>query len=246
MCRWSVGLKLHSGLFVIGCPFAGDSTIIWCYFIPLSRPNRNIYNRTGEKRSKLDLQYRKLADSLERDSIMERIQLIDEDKMIVLEIGGFLEEYELKHLYGIEDIETCIHELKQLKKKFEQVHVKLRRVLEEEHEELYKDYDYDVKKIGDWIKEARIEIRGKEKRIEVGSKEEENEKKAREKEVVKKLKVKLKAEGKYVGMRVERCLSNIAEENAEFIEDIERNISEVKYLMEARSELYSKNRIRIW
>ena len=41
-------------------------------------------------------------------------------------------------------------------------------------------------------------------------------------------------------MRVERCLSNIAEENAEFIEDIERNISEVKYLMEAHSELYSR------
>ena len=173
----------------------------------MSRPNRNIskfdykvYNRTGEKRSKLDLQYRKLADSLERDSIMERIQLIAEDKTIVLEIGGFLEEYELKHLYGIEDIEKYIHELKQLKKKFEQVHVKLRRVLEEEHEELYKDYDYDVKKIGDWIKEARIEIskRKREKDREVGSKEEEeNEKKAREKEeVVKKLKVKLKAEGK--------------------------------------------------
>ena len=41
-------------------------------------------------------------------------------------------------------------------------------------------------------------------------------------------------------MRVERCLSNIAEENAEFIEDIERNISEVKYLTEVHSELYSR------
>ena len=92
---------------------------------------------------------------------MERIQLVDEDKMIVLEIGGFLEEYELDDLYGIEDIEKCISELKQLKKRFEQLHVKLRRVLEEEHEELYKDYDYDVKKIGDRIKEARREKRKK-------------------------------------------------------------------------------------
>ena len=68
-----------------------------------------------------------------------------------------------------------------MKKKFEQVHVKLRRVLEEEHEELYKDYDYDVKKIGVWIKEARIEIskRKREKDREVGSKEEEENGKKR-------------------------------------------------------------------
>ena len=121
----------------------------------MSRPNRNIsrfdykaYHTTGEKSSTLDVQYRKLADSLDKDSIMEHIQLVDEDKIIVLELGGFLEEDELDDLYGIEDIEKCISELKQLKKRFEQLQVKLRRVLGEEHEESYKDYDDDVKK--DW------------------------------------------------------------------------------------------------
>ena len=124
----------------------------------ISRFDYNKYHQTGQKSSKLDEQYKKLADSLDKDSIMERTQLVDEDHAIVLEVEVFLEEYELEDLYGIEDIEKCISELKQLKKRFEEVHVKLRRILGEEHERLYQDYDNDVKKIIDWIKEARKEI----------------------------------------------------------------------------------------
>ena len=45
-----------------------------------------------------------------------------------------------------------------MKKKFDEVHVRLRRVLGEEYDDLYKNYDYDVKKIADLIKEARREI----------------------------------------------------------------------------------------
>ena len=115
----------------------------------MNRPSRKIsrfdykgYHRTGVKNSKLDAQYKKLADSLDKDSVMERTRLVDEENIIVREIEGFLEEYDLEDLYSIEDIEKCIEEFKQLKKRFEEVHVKLRRILGEEHERSYKDYDY--------------------------------------------------------------------------------------------------------
>ena len=81
---------------------------------------------------------------------------------------------------------------------------------------------------------------------------EEKEEKAREKEemarnkkeekddLARKIKDKIKTDDKYFDTRVKQCLSNLADENAEFIEDIEKNISEVKYLMEVHSEIYSR------
>ena len=110
------------------------------------------------------------------------------------------------------------------------MHVNLGGVLGEEYEELYRNYDDDVKKITDWIKDARREISSRKIKHERVEKE----------EMARKERKDIKAEEKYFSIRVEQCLSTLAGENAVFIEDIEKNISEVKHLMEIHTELYSK------
>ena len=141
----------------------------------MSKPYRNtstidykVFHQTGRKVAKLDAQYTKLAERLDKDINMDRNQLVDENNMIVIEIKDFLEEYELDDLYGTDNIEKCILELKDIKRKFESVHVKLRRILDDEYNELYGNYDGDVRKMLKWIKDARkgISRRKREKDVE--------------------------------------------------------------------------------
>ena len=142
------------------------------------RLDYKVFHETGKKVAKLDAQYMKLAEKLDKDTIMERTQLVDENNMIVIEVEDFLEEYELDDLYGTEDTEKCILELKDLKKRFDGVHIKLKRVLGNEYKALYESYDNDVKKIVEWIKEAGREISNRKREQD----EEREEKLAREKE----------------------------------------------------------------
>ena len=170
----------------------------------ISRVDYKVFHQIGQKGSKHDAQYKKLAKSLDKDSIMGKTQLVDGNSMIVLEIKGFMEEYELEELYGIVDVEKCISELKQLKKRLEDMHVNLRRVLGEEYEELYRNYDDDVKMITDWIKDARIEMSSRKIKHEREEKEEMARKEGEEKEeMARKERKDIKAEEKYFGIRVE-------------------------------------------
>ena len=219
------------------------------------RLDYKVFHQTGKKVTKLDAQYMKLAEKLDKDTIMERTQLVDENNMIVIEVEDFLEEYELDDLYGTEDIEKCILELKDLKKRFQGVHIKLKRVLGNEYKALYESYDNDVKKIVEWIKEARREISNRKREQD----EEREEKLAREKEekarkeeelarkemkemenAAMKERAKLKVEEKYFKIRVEEYLKNLDGEDSEFITDIEKNITELKYLIEIHSEMYAR------
>ena len=183
-----------------------------------------VFHQTGKKVAKLDAQYMRLANRLDKDTVMERNQLVDENEMISIEIEDFFQEYNLEEIYDVEDIEKCILELKALKKKYEGVHVKLRRVLDEEYDESYKDYDSVVKKMVEWIKEARKEIsrRKKEKdekqeielvrqnEILARKENEEREKRNLErKELAIKEQVKVKAEEKYFKIRLEQFLRMI-------------------------------------
>ena len=99
---------------------------------------------------------------------METNQLADEDSIIGLIIVGIMEEYDLNDLYRIDDIEKSIIELKQLKKRFVDIHVKLKIVLGiNEHARIYENYNHDVRKMADQVKEARRELseRKKNKRM---------------------------------------------------------------------------------
>ena len=133
-----------------------------------------------------------------------------------------MEEYELDELYGTEEFEKCIFEVKQLKKRFEQVHVKLKRVLEDnEHDRLYENYENDVKRMTDWIKGARREVSKRKKEEFVEKEREENEDKAGEKEeltrnvivekeeLARKQREEVKVEEKYFKLRVDQYLYNL-------------------------------------
>ena len=152
--------------------YCGDSIRLIVLCCSMRRSSRNtpridykIFHQTGQKVSTIEAEYNRLAEWLDKDSIMEKNQLVDDDNVISLEIVGFMEEYELDDLYGVEDIEKCILELKQSKKRFEEVHVKLKRVLEDaEHDILYENYDDDVRRMTDWVKDARKEISKRKKR----------------------------------------------------------------------------------
>ena len=77
--------------------------------------------------AKLDAEYNRLADRLNKDLIMEENQLIDSERKLKLKISGFIKENELDEL-KIGEIEVCVCEIKQLKRKFENIHVDLERV----------------------------------------------------------------------------------------------------------------------
>ena len=76
-----------------------------------------------------------------------------------------MEEYELDELYETGEIEKCIFELKQLQKRFEEVHVKSKRVLDDnEHDGSKENYENDVKRMTDRIKGVRREDKGRKTR----------------------------------------------------------------------------------
>ena len=68
--------------------------------------------------------------------------------------------------------------------------------------------------------------------------EREEEEKAREKkEISRKLREEVKVEEKYFKLRVDQYLSNLADKSAKFVGDIEKNITEIKCLIETHGEL---------
>ena len=88
--------------------------------------------------AKLDAEYNRLADRLNKDLIMEENQLIDSERKLKLEISGFIEENELDELEIGEEV--CVFEIKQLKRTFENIHVDLERVLEDNvHDTMYEN-----------------------------------------------------------------------------------------------------------
>ena len=94
-----------------------------------------VYNQSGKKVAKDNAQINRIVEKLDKDSIMERNKLIDEERKINLEVSRFWKEYELDQLYEVDDIKECINELKNLVKRFENVHVDLKRELEMTHTE---------------------------------------------------------------------------------------------------------------
>ena len=96
---------------------------------------------------------------------MEGNKLEDEERKMSLEIIRFWDEYDLEELFDIDDIKESIDELKNVVKKFENIHVEIRTTLgEEEHNEIYPNYENDVKTMTEWIKTARKEIYERKKR----------------------------------------------------------------------------------
>ena len=115
-----------------------------------------VYNQSGKKVAKDNAQINRIVEKLDKDSIMERNKLIDEERKINLEVSRFWKEYELDQLYEVDDIKECIN-----------VHVDLKRELDEQNAELYANYESNIKTMTNWIKEARTEILRRKRENEI-------------------------------------------------------------------------------
>ena len=155
-----------------------------------NRPTRNIsrfdykeYHRTGQKITKNTTKFDHIVEKLNRDYIMARNKLKDDERKISLEIIRFWDEYNLEELFDVDDIKESIDELKNLVKKFENIHVELRTTLEEEeYNEIYPNYKNDVKRMTEWIKTARKEISERKKKDQEALELSKNNEKLTEKE----------------------------------------------------------------
>ena len=192
-----------------------------------TRIDYKIYYRTGKKVLKESAKLEELANKLEKDLVMVENRLIDDEKKIGLKIVGFWDEYELDDLYGVDDINDSITELKNLKSGFENIHVDLKRELGEGWSPTYPKYDDDVRRMTNWIKNDRKEI-AKRKR------EEEDLIKAERKRAENLVgennvnmaseQALLKTDEKYLVIRIDQQLTKIDFENADEVYEIERDL----------------------
>ena len=207
------------------------------------RPTRNIsrfdfrtYHRTGQKITKNNTKFDHIVERLNRDYIMEGNKLKDEERKMSLEIIRFWDEYDLEELFDIDDIKESIDELKNLVKKFENIHVEIRTTLgEEEHNEIYPNYENDVKTMTEWIKTARKEIYERKKRDkEALELSKNNEKLIEKEESTNAEKMKNKSEAMLLEVKINQVLTTYNFGKEEYVEDIERSL----YILEEILEKY--------
>ena len=62
-------------------------------------------------------------------------------------------------LFDIDDIESGIKESKKLLESYEEIRLELKRELNDEYEETYRNFEINSKIMTDWIKKAKLEIK---------------------------------------------------------------------------------------
>ena len=154
----------------------------------IQRFDYKVYNKTGKKVCK--------AASSE---LVIMGDLIEEELKISCKIKRVLNEFELELLYDIEDIEGGIKEFRDVIESYENVHVMLRRKLGGEYGETYEEYGSNMKKLNDWVRNAKVEI----KRIKKEKVKEQSEKS------LNKEKEGLKAEVRLFSERMRREIQNM-------------------------------------
>ena len=88
-------------------------------------------------------------------------KIVDEEKKFCLKTDRFRDEYELEVLFDIDYIESSIKESKKLLESYEEIHLELKRELNDEYEETYRNFEIKSKIMTDWIKKAKLEIKNK-------------------------------------------------------------------------------------
>ena len=93
---------------------------------------------------------------------MDFQKLVEDEKKAGLRIDRYVEEYELDLLFDIEEIEEGVRNFKELLEDYEALHIELERELgEEEYLTRYPNYEMMRKKVIDWIKNAKAEVKRK-------------------------------------------------------------------------------------
>ena len=110
-------------------------------------------------------------------------KIINEEKKVCLKNNRFIDEYDFELLFDIEDVEKGISEFKILIEKYEEIHVELKRELDDQYDVMFGDFAAKLKIMTDWVKKAKTEI--KRRKIEKFEKEEivKKEKEEREEQV---------------------------------------------------------------
>ena len=137
------------------------------------RLDYKLYSETGRKVIKETKELKRIEEGFKNLSVMATHKIVDEEKKVCLKIDRFIDEYELEVLFDIDDIEAGIKDSKKLLESYEEIHLELKRELNDEYEETYKDFEIKSKIMTDWIKKAKLEIKKKK----VQRKQEEKEEK---------------------------------------------------------------------
>ena len=121
-------------------------------------------------------------------------------------------------------------------KKFENIHVEIRTTLgEEEHNEIYPNYENDVKTMTEWIKTARKEIYDRKKRGKEALELSKNNDKLREnEESTNAEKMKKKSEVMLLEVKINKVLTAYNFGKEEYVEAIEKGL----YILEEILEKY--------
>ena len=220
------------------------------------RLDYKVYHKTGKRVVRQSKELDRISENYKKFSIMAAEKIIDEEKKVCLKINRFIDEYDFELLFDIEDVEKGISEFKILIEKYEEIHVELKRELDDQYDVMFGDFAAKLKIMTDWVKKAKTEIKRrkiekfeKEERVKK-EKEEREEQVRREKEEKEKhvrlekeekeeqIKRKLRIEEKYFTERIEQDLTNMVEQNSDFVEDIERNVTDIKELIKGYSELF--------
>ena len=145
------------------------------------RLDYRIYSETGKKVAKEKREFERLTENF-RNLAMAGEKIGDEEKQLSFKITRFFDEYELDTLFDIGDIELGITELKKLIESYEEIHIELKRELDNEYENTYTDFEDKVKLMTTWVKNAKLEIKKKKEEKRRRENEEKGEKLRKEKE----------------------------------------------------------------
>ena len=191
-------------------------------------------------------------------------KLIDDENRICLKIDRYFEEFTFDLMFDIEDIEKGILEFREHIENYEELHVALKRELEDDYRTDYPNFDATYQRLTGWVKEAKVEI--KRRKVEICKMEDSKEvsrlrevrhaqeEKARAEEVeasriaevsrleeerkVNALRDQVNTEQKYFTERMYDEIRNITETGSTLADDLESHLSIVRNLKTAHSELF--------
>ena len=168
----------------------------------LRKPSRfdyKIYNVKGDK----------VPLTVPKVSVMD--QNLESEEKLRVKIKRYLIENDIDLLFDVSDIEDAISEIRSLANSFEDVHVALRRELNDQYAVRFADYDQQINNITDWIKKAKLAI-----------KEKKQASFAAHRDPVAQAKTRLVTEEKHLYAKIDREISTFEDEDSFFISDIER------------------------
>lgn len=160
--------------------------------------------------------------------------LIDEETKLSLKLKRLLDQYDLSDMDEIEDYEIAIPAVNASVERFECVHVEIKRGLgENEYTKMYPDFDTRLKQFTEWIRNAQRDLRQKTR---------DNKKSKEEREDVEKesQEDRMRNKVKHLSEKIDLEIKSIEHQKSTFLEDLDRNISNVSQLRTELIDLFSE------